>query len=218
MLLSHHRYAHEFRHAYEVLQEFPDSPDAEVRLRVMPGQVSRVYDVPTSDEVAVVLPGDGTAPERRDIILRSRSSESGRLARIDDGHPAYAPLHYVVLFPYGTSGWHRDLRHRVPPGAVVPDNWNPPRVSQTQYSGFRLHTRENEYPMIHRGGRLFQQYVVDMWASADQTRLSFLRFNQSKLHATLYSGLEDWLQTDNPADPHLLGQRTVLPSSYIGGP
>src|SRR5229473_1224962 len=31
----------------------------------------------------------------------------------------------------------------------------------------------------------FQQYIVDMWASADQTCLSYLRSNQGRLRATL---------------------------------
>jgi helitron helicase-like protein len=57
-----------------------------------------------------------------------------------------------------------------------------------------------------------------MWASADQTRLSYLRFHQENLRATLYSGLEDWVRADEIADPNELGRRTVLPSSYIGGP
>ncbi len=69
---------------------------------------------------------------------------------------------------------------------------------------------------MHRSGRLFQQYIEDMWASADQTRLSY--FHQANLCATLYSGLEDWVRADEIADPNELGRRTVLPSSYIGGP
>ena len=218
MLLDTHRYSHDFKHAYEILQDYPDAPNAEVRLRVLPHPTSRAYDIPTSDEVAVILPGDGSAPERRDIILRSRTTKGEELARIDDGHPAYAPLHYVLLFPYGTNGWHRDLVHRIPPGVLVPPDWVAPRISQTQYSSFRLHSHQNEYATLHRCGRLFQQYIVDMWASADQTRLSFLRFNQGKLRATLYSGLEDCLRADEIVDPHDLGRRTVLPTSYIGGP
>ena len=57
-----------------------------------------------------------------------------------------------------------------------------------------------------------------MWASANQTRLSYLRFNQGKLRASLYSGLEDWVRDNELGDLHNLGQRVVLPSSYIGGP
>jgi len=65
-------------------------PNANVRLHVLPGQLSRVYDLPMSDEVATILPGDGTAPEHGDIIL---CEHSGKLAHINDRHPAYAPLH-----------------------------------------------------------------------------------------------------------------------------
>jgi len=174
MLLSTHCYAGQFRHANEVLGDFESTPDAAVRLRVLPGQVSGVYAAPTSDEVAVILPGDGTSPERRDIVLRPRSSNSGSLACIDDGHLAYAPLHYVLLFPFGTHGWHRDLYHQISPGQDGATEHNTRRVSQTEFSAFRLHTRSGEYATIHRGRRLFQQYVIDMWASTDQTRLSYL--------------------------------------------
>jgi hypothetical protein len=57
-----------------------------------------------------------------------------------------------------------------------------------------------------------------MWASADQTRLAFLWFNQGHLQATLYSGLEDWLRPDKIGNPQDLGQWVVLLLSYIGGP
>ncbi len=70
LLISHHRYTGEFHHASEVLRDHPDVPDVSVQFRVMPGQTSYQYSLPTSDEVAVILPSDGTAPERRDILLR----------------------------------------------------------------------------------------------------------------------------------------------------
>jgi hypothetical protein len=228
MLFITHRYAHDYRQAYEILRDYPDTPDTAVTLRVLPGQSSKVYTRPTSDEVAVILPGDGTAPDRRDIVLRLRSPQNS-LLRVDDGHPAYAPLHYVLLFPRGTDGWHRDL-HLTSTTNSNNDGGNDDsdddndidadgrRLTQTLFHAFRLHTRTNEYPSIHRGGRLFQQYIVDCWASADQTRLSFLRFNQRKLRSAVYSGLEDWVHSDEAHDLNQLGTRTVLPSSYIGGP
>ena len=135
MLLQSHRYANEFRHAHEILQQYPDSSDADIRIRVMPGHDQRRYNLPTCDEVAVILPGDGTAPERRDIVLHHRTGDH-LLTRIDDGHPAYTPLHYVLLFPNGDHGWHRDLYHRPVPGSVPSQGWVPPRVSQTHYSSF----------------------------------------------------------------------------------
>ena len=43
MLLSHHHYAAQFRHASEILRDHPGGPDASVRLRVVPGQASSQY-------------------------------------------------------------------------------------------------------------------------------------------------------------------------------
>ena len=73
MLIDSHRYATEFKHAFEVLEQYPDESDASIHFHVMPGQDQRRYNLPTSDEVGVILSGDGTVPERRDIILCPRS-------------------------------------------------------------------------------------------------------------------------------------------------
>ena len=68
-------------------------------------------------------------------------------------------------------------------------------------------------------GRLLQRFIVDMFASIDQSRLYWLRTNQSNIRACLYSGLEDAVgDGDDEVDLHTLGQRFILPSSYIGGP
>ena len=55
-------------------------------------------------------------------------------------------------------------------------------------------------------GRLFQQYVVDMYAKIEFNRLKYLRFNQSQLHADLYQGLADAVESsDDQVDGSLLG-------------
>lgn len=84
---------------------------------------------------------------------------------------------------------------------------------------YRIQVRTNEYSALLRGGRLFQRYMVDMFATIDQSRLYYLHRDQRKIRASLYSGLEDAVaQGDADLDLNELGQRTVLPSSYIGGP
>ncbi|TFK65829.1 hypothetical protein BDN72DRAFT_800757, partial [Pluteus cervinus] len=210
MLTASHHYATVYKHAFEILPL--DAPDYEIRLHVTSTTDHRRYNLPTGDEVAAILPGDGSATEARDIILRRRMPEGQGLYRIHDGHPAYAPLHYVLLFPHGDHGWHYGLRlHQ-------PDKSSPARLTLTRYTAYRIHFREIEFPTILRGGRLFQQYIVDMWASADQDRLSYLRHNQGKLRAALYSGLEDALShSDGTIELGELGTRYVLPSTYIGG-
>lgn len=102
---------------------------------------------------------------------------------------------------------------------IQPDREQPHRLSQTRHCAYRIFPRATEFNIILRGGRLFQQYMVDMWASADQNRLNFLHCNQGKLRASLYSGLEDAVgSADRDIDLHELGRRFILPSSYTGGP
>lgn len=50
----------------------------------------------------------------------------------------------------------------------------------------------------------------------DQSRLLWLRHNQSILRADVYNGLTDSLSNDD-VDQSRLGQRFILPSSYRGG-
>ena len=71
MLSQHHQYAPIFKHAYEILREF-NGPieDAEVHLQVAPGLDKWRYNLPTADEVVVILPSSQSkAPY--DIILQN---------------------------------------------------------------------------------------------------------------------------------------------------
>ncbi|KAI0718183.1 hypothetical protein C8T65DRAFT_570970, partial [Cerioporus squamosus] len=114
ILNEHHQYAPLYRFAYEWLQNCGqpnDAPseDVTIRLTVDPSRDRRRYNLPTADDVAIILPGQQFTGDYRDILLRTRA---GPLQRIHEGHPGYAPLHYPLLFPHGTSGWYRELRQR----------------------------------------------------------------------------------------------------------
>jgi hypothetical protein len=68
----------------------------------------RRYNQPTADDIAAVLPGDGeTDTVGRDIVV---TTKGGYLRRVYETNPQYDPLHFVVLFPYGTWGWSFSLR------------------------------------------------------------------------------------------------------------
>ena len=67
---------------------------------------SQCYNVPTTSEIAAIIVGDNNNPSNvsnRDIILHLHE---GGLQHISELHRAYAPLHYVLLFPRGEDGWH----------------------------------------------------------------------------------------------------------------
>jgi hypothetical protein len=92
-------------------------------------------------------------------------------------------------------------------------------MSQVQFYSYRLHLHDADFPSIHMGGRLFQQYLCDIWVSCDQNRLRWVQHNQPRLQAALYSGLEDVASHhDDNLDLHSIGRRVILPSSYVGRP
>src|SRR5258708_35572820 len=95
-------YARLYASASQILSSIHNVPDAEMRLRPAPGVHRRSGSLPTADEGAMILPGDGSEGDFRNIILRTRP---GPLCRISEFHPAYAPLQYPHLFLLGTSGW-----------------------------------------------------------------------------------------------------------------
>jgi hypothetical protein len=219
MLRTTHRYSPAFLHSFEILQ---NTPSRELSLRIVtdPSTDQRRYNVPSANEIAIVLPGDGThAVQPRDIVLQNRT---GGLQFMHDHHPDYAPLHYVLLFPYGTTGWTYGLPLNLESveGQPHPNSVRRQKnISQVQYYSYRLHVHQQEFPALHSGGRLFQQYVCDVWVSTDQSRLRWVEQHQAQLRASLYSGLEDAVG-HGEADVELgnLGHRVVLPSSYVGGP
>ena len=59
MLLNHHQYAPIYRHAYEILEHYDPDDDVSIRLQVAPAHDHRRYNLPTADEVAMILPGGG---------------------------------------------------------------------------------------------------------------------------------------------------------------
>lgn len=215
MLIQHHRYVRIYQHAFEVISQGGERGSEQItaHLRAAPGYHPRVGNLPTADEVAVIIcDTSGEDPNPRDIVLHNRSQG---LEIISDLHPSYVPLYYVLLFPRGEPGWHPDLEMR------EPDRETQRRLSQARYVAFRLQVRPDsiEFSTILRSKRLLQRYLVDMYASIDQNRLRFFRFNQPKLRAALYGGLQDALSSaDEEIDLNDLGQKYVLPSSYVGGP
>ena len=64
-------------------------------------------------------------------------------------------------------------------------------VSAMQFYSYILQLREGTHSLIHRGGLLFQQFVVDMYAKIESERLRWIKNNQSRLRTCLYNGLED---------------------------
>ena len=167
------------------------------------GADKRRYNLPTSNEVAMIIGDEYCEAGFRDIVLASRNS-SGRLhlTTINPNHGSYMPLHYVLLFPNGELGWHWALQLLDQAG-----NQKNTRLAQRAFYCYPLHPRSGESNHIFCSQRLWQQYLVDEWAVCDQNKLEWLQNNQSNLRDDLYNGLADALLR-NEEDASAIGQRT----------
>ena len=184
----------------------------QLQLIMETGLDRRRTNLPISEEMAVIIPDEYGEAGFRDILLAKQTAgdDLSTFAQIDPHHPAYMPLHYVLLFPYGTQGFHWALRLRSTTRARIRT-----RLSQRTFYRYRLHLHQGEYSGLFLCGRLFQQYVVDAWATCDQDKLTWIRQNQETFRADLYRGLADTLlQSD--VDLANTGRRTILPSSHTG--
>ena len=73
----------------------------------------------------------------------------------------------------------------IPPEMIEEESNAASHVSIRQCACCRMQVRRADDNIVenvlHIGGRLFQQYLVDQWAKAEQNRLNFFRVNQSKI-------------------------------------
>jgi hypothetical protein len=99
-----------YKQAYEIMHDSPAELQQNLQMAIVlqQGEDRRRYNLPTVDEVAAIIPGTGEEDVdcNRDIVLRYKH---GGLRNITYLHPLYAPLHYVLLFPNGDQGWHKQI-------------------------------------------------------------------------------------------------------------
>lgn len=74
--------------------------------------------------------------------------------------------------------------------------------------------REQEDNLILRGGRLFQQFAVDMYVKLEQCRLRFHREKQNQYRSETLHGMMDMNLTDYNTND--IGQRVILSSTFTG--
>lgn len=203
-----------FRNAHQVLAEnAAGHTNIKAHLHYDSKTDRRRYNLPSvsMDEIAIILPGEGgKADYMRDIVLYLK--DGNELMRISECHPAYLPLHYVMFFPNGELGWAPEMMQ----WDVANNRLTDKRLTQMQYYSYRIFERHTEYSPLLHGHKLFQEFLVDAWASTEQNRLNYHKLNQETLRADLYTELVAGELDELPSDQ--IGQVFVLPSSFIGSP
>ena len=102
---------------------------------------------------------------RRDIIIQHRD---GPVRRIDEFHRSYDPLHYVLLYPFGTDGWSLAMKLEL-------------KITVRQFYAFHQRYRPGHFNIVPRGRRLFQQLLVDAQVRAEADHVNFIRAKQDGL-------------------------------------
>ena len=93
----------------------------------------------------------------------------------------YDPLIYVLMFPYGDKGWEL--------GCHKSGTHHNEKCSAMQFYRYRLMICGGDtFNPLHRMGRLFQQFIIDMYVKIEGERLNFLWYNQSTIRAEVYQG------------------------------
>lgn len=65
---------------------------------------------PVTGEIAGVVPSSSNTNAYRDIVIRRHGQG---LMRIDELHPLYDPLQYVLMFPRGEQGWCAPIQGKI---------------------------------------------------------------------------------------------------------
>ncbi|CAL9225762.1 unnamed protein product [Arabidopsis halleri] len=210
MLDAHNSHVKAFRTARERFAANGNNTGLKLVLYSDRKHDGRTHNLPTSDEVAGLVPGDFEIGDNtRDIILETTS---GKLQRISELHPAYLPLQYPLLFPYREDGF----RLGIDIGYVGTDGKKRKNVTMREFFAYRIQTRIGESPIIPMSGRLFQQFLVDAYTMIETNRLRYIYFNQKNLRCENY----ERIKASADRGDHCLenkGTRIFIPSSFTGG-
>lgn len=122
-------------------------------------------------------------------------------------------LQYPLLFPYGEYGYDE----RIPYQHTEHSKLKREYMTMREYFAHQIQTRPSEGMTIIKSGRLFHQYIVDVYTATEKERLRFIRLNQKQLRAELYTNFCDALDSGD-TDSRKVGRKVILPSPFTGSP
>ena len=199
-----------FRAARDLLVQNNSCRQLRLRLLHDRSKAAPQYNAPTGSEIAALIVGDFSEEKKSpDIIIQDRG---GGLRRISNLHSNYMALQYPVLFPYGEEGFKLGIKYSHTGTLRVKSRGE---VTMLEYYAFRLQQRSCEATTLLCGDRLFQQYIVDAFASVEENRLRFIIKNNKNLRSEIYKGIHDALHKGD-FDGNNVGKKVILPASFTG--
>ncbi|WVZ86230.1 hypothetical protein U9M48_033045, partial [Paspalum notatum var. saurae] len=174
------------------------------------------YEMPHTEDLAMLIVGDITVENyKRDIIVSTRKRG---LRHISIFHPAYMPLQYPLLFPYGERGFQLGIQYykeTTNPTGRRKGKGKRNTVTVHEFMKYHVHYRDDQPNPLLCYGRLSKQAIVDARAMEDEDRLQYIARNQDKLRAEYIQGIFDAVEK-GIQEGNQIGKRVLLPSSHTG--
>ena len=208
LLDNHNELVQLFRTARDKMAE-ADVPEFKIRLFGVVG--SRQHELPAGDSIgAIVFEGGPDVETEFDVVVEQHDR---RLQQVSKLNASYMSMQFPLIFFFGEDGYHlgRVLLSR----RATTDP--PKKMTMKMYYAYQLHDRFDDYRLLPRSGRLFQQYVVTAYCSIEQSRIDYIREHQGDIRNDYMAGLHDAILRGDQ-DGSDVGSRTILPSSFTGGP
>ncbi|OMO52744.1 DNA helicase PIF1, ATP-dependent [Corchorus olitorius] len=174
-----------FRNARD---RFEENGEINIRLRLISSrdETRRNYIAPVSTDIAGLIVGNESEGHmERDIIVHHRSDG---LQTISNLHPLYMSMQYLILFPYGEDGYHLGMRYRESP---LKQKMKRKVITMREYYSYQIQQRHPERSTLLRGGRLFQQYLVDAGSSIQEIRINYIYHHQTEIKVDFYDNVND---------------------------
>ncbi|XP_019198955.1 PREDICTED: uncharacterized protein LOC109192706 [Ipomoea nil] len=196
-LLDCNPYARFFRSLKDVVH----SDEFSICLNSSPSLDQRVYNTPTTSQVAAVWieEFDGIRENRRIRVY----ARCGRSQNIQYYYGCYDPLQYLLLFPLGDVGLHEGIQKIRRSSHVQPVGY----TNSVSIVAADLTTADE---LIRAEDAVFRE-------GFETQRLDYFRQKQQFCRADNYQGLVDNVGVGVVFGIDV-GRRVILPSSFIGGP
>ncbi|XP_035837147.1 uncharacterized protein LOC110892742 [Helianthus annuus] len=194
-----------FRSARDIcsLQEVPN-----FAIKLYNSHTRKNYEMPSTRTLGAIICDNDPLATDYDIVIHSKDGNPRRVSKL---HSSYMPLQYPLLFPFAEQGWSPDLRLS---GRTLSEDQN---LTMNMFYAYQIHDRIGVYTLLLKAGRLLQQYLVDAYVCIEQCRLDYYRANQNRFRSEFLRGIHDAF-SKGETEGRDVGKRTILPSSFTGGP
>lgn len=214
-LLKENLLIQQFKSCFEIAKETPNLKKYEIVIsqdKIQNGVHPKCSAKPQTDQIAYLI----TKPEKlskklRAVRMKSRKpeNESSLYTHIPEKFGYYDALSYPVYIPKGDLTWsHHGIKREK-------QFKTKPCVTAREYYSYVLQQRVGVFNQFFHGRRLFQQYLLDMWAKIHQFELLWINKHQKDVRADLYTGVVDAAHTNNLKN---IGKKIILPSAHTTSP